>query len=59
MFPLPLQMQGWFDNVIQNYKRELYGYRFDYDLAPEFHYGTSARDGCRRLVPAVALQVQI
>jgi len=32
---------------------------FDYDLALEFHYGTSARDGCRQLVPAVALQVQI
>ena len=43
-------------NAIQNYKPELYGYRFAYDLAPEFHYGTSAKDGCRQLVPAVTLR---
>lgn len=58
----PYEDENWYGgahsemyNAIHSYKPEMYGYRFAYDLAPEFHYGTSAKDGCRQLVPAVTL----
>jgi len=40
---------------VENYKPELYGYRFAYDEAPEFHFAATAKDGCRRLVPVAEL----
>lgn len=58
----PYEDESWYggahsemDNVIQNYKPELYGYRFAYDLAPKYYFLTSAKDGCRVLVPVVNL----
>ena len=58
----PYEDENWYGgahsemyHAIQNYRPELYGFRFAYDLAPEFYYGTSAKDGCRQLVPAVSL----
>lgn len=58
----PYEDENWYGgahseiyNAIKNYKPELYGYRFAYDLAPEFHYESSAKDGCKQLVPVVCL----
>lgn len=58
----PYEDESWYggahsemDNAIQNYKPELYGYRFAYDLAPKYYFLTSAKDGCRVLVPVVNL----
>ncbi len=58
----PYEDEAWYggahseiSNAIQHYKPERYGYRYAYDSAPEFHYGTSAKDGCKQLVPVVAL----
>ncbi len=41
--------------AIHDYRPESFGYRFAYDLAPEFHYGTTTKDGCRQLVPVIAI----
>ena len=37
--------------TIASYKPELYGYAFAEDLAPHFHYGTSAATGCKEMIP--------
>jgi len=54
----PYENEGWFGEahselrrVIENYKPELYGYEFAEDLAPHYHYGTSAETGCREMIP--------
>ena len=58
----PYEDENWYggahsemNNAVQNYKPELYGYRFAYDLAPEIYYGATAKDGCKQLVPVVEL----
>ncbi len=54
----PYEDEDWYGgahsevaSAVANYNPALYGYSFAYDTAPEFHYGTSAKDGCRQLVP--------
>jgi hypothetical protein len=37
--------------TIAGYKPELYGYEFAEDSAPHFHYGTSAANGCKEMIP--------
>ncbi|HML34766.1 MULTISPECIES: hypothetical protein [Sporomusa] len=37
--------------AIENYKPELYGYSFAYDIAPQFIFGTSKKIGAKMAVP--------
>lgn len=59
---MPYEDEEWYCGAheevavaVENYRPELYGWRFAYDEAPEFHYGASAEKGCRRLVPATKI----
>lgn len=61
----PYEEENWYGgahaemaDAISRYQPERYGYRFAYDLAPEFHYGTTAKEGCRQLVPVIALDME-
>lgn len=54
----PYEDENWYEhahqevnNAVSNYAPELYGLKFAYSDAPEYHYGASAKRGCRRLVP--------
>ncbi len=38
--------------AIDSYRPELYGYRFDADVAPRFNFGASAETGAKIAVPA-------
>ncbi len=38
--------------AIGSYRPETYGYAFDYELAPRFNFGASAKEGARMAVPA-------
>ena len=58
----PYEEESWYGHAhaempaaIAHYCPERYGIRFAYDEAPEFHYGTTARTGCRQLVPVARL----
>ena len=58
----PYEDENWFggahaemNQAIENYRPELYGYKFAKDLYPCFHYGTSAATGCRAVIPVRAL----
>lgn len=58
----PYEDESWYGGAhaemaaaVRGYRPELYGYRFAYDSAPEFHYGASPENGCRQLVPVAAL----
>lgn len=58
----PYEDENWYGgahsevaNAVADYKPELYGFRFAYDKAPEFHYSSSAKDGCRRLLPVISM----
>ena len=58
----PYDDENWFGyaheelgNAIANYKPELYGYEFAKDSAPHFHYGTSAANGCKEMIPVKRL----
>lgn len=58
----PYEDDSWYGGAheemaaaVRSYRPELYGYRFAYEEAPEFHYGTTAKDGCRQIVPAARL----
>lgn len=41
--------------AIEKYHPELYGYRFAYDLAPSFNFGSEAATGARLAVPAAVI----
>ena len=54
----PYEHDDWFgeahaelSRAIAGYRPEQYGYAFAEDLAPHFHYGTSAATGCREMIP--------
>jgi len=54
----PYEDESWFGHaheelgrVIAGYRPEVCGYEFAPDLAPHFHYGTSAATGCREMLP--------
>ena len=59
----PYEDENWYGgahtemyHAVQNYKPELYGYKFAYNLAPRFVYGASAKDGCKELIPVTLLK---
>lgn len=59
---LPYEDSEWFgcahmevDTAIQNFKPEIYGYRYDYEIAPELCFGASCEEGCRNAVPIVKI----
>ena len=42
---------GIVNDALSTYDPELYGYEFDYDVAPSFNFGASAAKGARLAVP--------
>lgn len=58
----PYENEEWYGeahtemySAIKNYNPELYGYAFDTESAPRFEYGTSAKTGCRVMIPVKRL----
>lgn len=54
----PYENEEWYGEAhselrraIKNYVPELYGYEFAKHSAPHFYYGTSAKTGCREMIP--------
>jgi len=59
---MPYEDENWYggahselDNAMNNYKPELYGYKFAYEKAPVFYYPASAKDGVKVLKPVVCI----
>lgn len=60
---LPYANPEWFgcahmevNEAIQNFEPERYGYRYDYDRAPELGFGASCEEGCRNAVPLTKIK---
>ncbi|MDD4494337.1 MAG: AraC family transcriptional regulator [Eubacteriales bacterium] len=58
----PYEDENWYGyahdelrNAVENYKPELYGYKFAHDKAPHLFFGATPKNGVKELIPVVSI----